>query len=197
MRRIFLVILALALVWCAYMVSPYLALYDTARAVEARDVERMRARIDFDQVRREMAGQIAQALLGTGPEGPLGQTGSRAIRSTIDPLLEPILSPEAIARLLSAQGGGIAGEVAGAHPLPADMFASLDRIWGYFRESEFRGFRAFVAQVPPERPAAERFRIILRLSSGSWRVVGIQLPAELRDRIVENIKRGTLARGAN
>ena len=196
MRRILLAILVLGLAWGAYMASPYLALYDTARALEARDVDRLRERIDFDLVRREMAGQIAQALRGNGAEGPLGQGGARAIRSSIDPLLEPILSPEAITRLLSAQAG-VAGAVASAAPLPADMFRSLGQVWSYFRESEFRGFRAFVAQVPPDRPPAERFRIILRLNSMTWRVVGIQLPIDLRNRIIENIKRGNLARESN
>lgn len=194
MRTTLVAIAALFLAWLAFMASPYMALYRFTQAIQNRDLGAIEQRIDFPLLRSAITGQIAAALRGGGDGNPLGQSGGRVLRAAIDPLIEPFVSPEALMRLLS--GAGPAQAAGAAAPFSPDLFASLERAWPFFLASEFRGFRAFQASVPPEQVPAERFRLIMRLQGDTWRVVGLDLPKTVRDRFVQTVRSGGLAAGA-
>ena len=54
-------LVALALLWAVYLLSPYVALYNLAKAVEARDVALIGERVDFPALRLSLARQVAAA----------------------------------------------------------------------------------------------------------------------------------------
>ncbi len=75
--------------------------------------------------------------------------------------------------------------------LDLSRLASLENAQALFFASEWRGFFTYLIALPLDRPMADRFRLEMRLSGLTWRVVGLELPVAVRDRIVQQI----IARG--
>src|SRR3954452_13163061 len=95
---------ALALLWVAYAVSPYIAAYRLAAAVQARDVEAIRARVDFRALRLSLAKQILAIYLTTTGDGGTSEAAARQLATAAveiaEPLMAQLLSPEVLLDLL-------------------------------------------------------------------------------------------------
>jgi len=61
--------------------------------------------------------------------------------------------------------------------------ANLKRIWSL---SEWRGFRAFLVKLP-QGGAEEPLQLQFRLAGLTWRLSGIDLPQDLKDRLVRDL----------
>lgn len=175
----------LFLAWGFFIVSPFVALYDLSRAVEAGNVERIAERVNFRALRISLSRQILGAYLKT-PEGQeeLGeidpQFATEAGAAVLSPLVEQFLTPQAIVDLVRRGPGSAAPEAGSpAAPLALDL-DSPHALWRTFITSESQGFRAITIPFPPDRPKAEQTRLTLRLSGTTWRVTGIDLPEALR-----------------
>src|SRR5436190_1372633 len=103
-------LVALALLWAVYLLSPYVALYNLAKALEARDV----------------------ALIEAG-----------SFLTT----------------------------------------ANLRRLWSL---TEWRGFRVFLVRLPQDG-TEEPLQLQFRLAGLTWRLSGLDLPQELKDRLVRDL----------
>ncbi|HEX8168687.1 MAG TPA: DUF2939 domain-containing protein [Beijerinckiaceae bacterium] len=204
MRWFVRTLVALILAWAVYLVSPYVALYGLARAVEARDMALIGERVDFPALRLSLARQIsaayAKALGGGRREGdaPASSIGVAAGAALLEPLLEPYVSPEAVLRLMregwpglgrdGAPGAG--GPGSGAPDLglfdPAAFLTArnLGRLWD---ATEWRGFATFLVRLPQGTASKEPLQLQFRLASLTWRLSGIELPADLRDRLVRDL----------
>jgi hypothetical protein len=201
MRWLFRSLVVLALAWVVFILSPYVAFYKLAKAVQAKDVAAITERVNFSAVRISLSRQIASAYAkatGSGKQesSPVGQVAVSAGTAAIDPLIAPYLTPQAIIDLLTTGAPDAAPKgVPDAAP-PSSLGGglqpfelSLDRFKELFFASESRGFRGFAVALPPGQPPEERFRLIFRLTGPSrgftWRLVGLELPARLRDRLVQ------------
>src|SRR5215207_5998188 len=105
-------LVALALLWAVYLLSPYVALYNLAKALEARDVALIEERVDFPALRLSLARQIAAAYARTvappkDGKSPTSGIGSGAGAAFIEPLLEPYVSPQAIVELMRGGWRGL------------------------------------------------------------------------------------------
>ena len=102
-----------------------------------------------------------------------------------DPALDPVMTPAGILDLLRRREPGTRPD------LPASPFAdglpSLEHAWQYLAASNWRGFRNVYFALPPGRARNERYRIQLRLSRLSWRVVSLELPHTLRRTIATKV----------
>jgi len=204
MRSILGVVLGALLLWCAYILSPLVALASLADSVRGEDVAAVEARINARELRTSLARQVAQAYMqATGAQregGATPQFGAAAAAAIVDPLLAPYLTPQALigimrtGRLPGAPGEAPAG--AGDRGVIADVdlarFLSWENAKAAFFASEWRGFRIYLIALPLDRPRPERFRLEMRLSGLTWTVTGLELPAAVRDRIVQQI----VARGS-
>lgn len=186
--------IVLFLLWAVYAASPYWALYSLASAVETRDLATIRERVNFHAVRISLARQIAAAYLAaTGKGNEVGSTrGQLAVgagASFIETAIADYVTPEAFADLLANRGSSpAASQAAGiTGGLSTSSMASFDRAWQLFLAAETRGFRAFHFVVPPEKPADQRFRLQFRLTDFTWRLVGLELPAPVAQRIVQDL----------
>jgi hypothetical protein len=201
MRWLFRSLVVLALAWVVFILSPYVAFYKLAKAVQAKDVAAITERVNFSAVRISISRQIASAYAratggGKQESSPVGQVAVSAGTAAIDPLIAPYLTPQAIIDLLTTGAPDAAPKgVPDAAP-PSSLGGglqpfelSLDRFKELFFASESRGFRGFAVALPPGQPPEERFRLIFRLTGPSrgftWRLVGLELPARLRDRLVQ------------
>jgi hypothetical protein len=201
MRWLFRSLVVLALAWVVFILSPYVAFYKLAKAVQAKDVAAITERVNFSAVRISLSRQIASAYAkatGSGKQesSPVGQVAVSAGTAAIDTVIAPYMTPQAIIDLLTTGAPDAAPKgVPDAAP-PSSLGGglqpfelSLDRFKELFFASESRGFRGFAVALPPGQPPEERFRLIFRLTGPSrgftWRLVGLELPARLRDRLVQ------------
>jgi hypothetical protein len=196
MRWVGRIAIALILIWAAYFVSPYVSLYGLATAIDARDVAAIERRVNFRAVRVSVARQLIPAYLAaTGRESELkGARGDAVVgigASIADPLLAQYLSPAALAGFLNdpafAPGGG-----APAGPGRIGMDSVRDA-WRLFAGAQTRGFRAVSFAVPVDRPADQQFRLQMRVRGLGWRLVGIELPKPVLQRLVQELIRSNPA----
>src|SRR6478736_6810739 len=130
----------LFLAWAIFMVSPFVALYDLSKAVEARDVDRITERVNFSALRASLARQILGQFLKTQDLGGLDpQTAAQAGTATLNPVLEELITPQALIDLLDDGQLQRSGEAAVANelffPLRFDA-QSLGKAWRTFILSE-------------------------------------------------------------
>jgi hypothetical protein len=183
--------LALILLWAIYIASPFVALYGFAKAVEAKDLDGIEARVNFRALRTSLTTQlIAEYLVATGRESELKGSRRQAavgIGATIaDPLVAQYLTPEALANFLEDSRVGD-GAAQAAAPPQAITLDSLWDAWRLFITAETRGFRAIAFALPVDRAPDEQFRFQLRLSGVTWRLVGITLPKPVLQRLVQEL----------
>ncbi len=113
------------------------------------------------------AGEAAQA---PSPQAPSTQAQNTQAPTTHDPDV-PATTGEA----------GRRSEGLGLHA------STLSQLFALFRSAEPRGFRGMVVSYPPDRPLENRFRLRLRLRGWTWRLVDLELPSALRERISQRL----------
>ena len=95
---------ALALLWAVYAISPYFAAYRLVTAVQARDVEALKERVNFHAVRISLAQQILAVYFSATGEGNVSEAAARQLASVAaevaEPLIAQLLSPEVLVDLL-------------------------------------------------------------------------------------------------
>ncbi len=185
MRWTFRISFFLLLAWGIFTVSPFVALYDLSKAVEAKDVTRISERVNFNALRVSLAQQILGEYLKTQDLGPLNrQVAAQAGAVTLNPVLEELVTPQALIDLLEdGQLRQVEGE-ASTTPITFDP-GSLRRAWQIFIASESKGFRAITIPLTPDEPRDRQFRIDMRLSGTTWRLTGIDLPSPLREELIK------------
>jgi hypothetical protein len=181
----------LFLAWAIFMVSPFVALYDLAKAVDARDLARITERVNFRALRTSFSRQIVGEYLKTpGGEQELGGLDRRVATNAgtviLNPIIEQLVTPQALVDLLE---DGWPQEAAGSggpalSPVSLDI-GSLQQAWRLFISSETQGFRSIAIPFPVSEPKEKQFRLTLRLSGVTWRLTGIELPQALREELVK------------
>jgi Protein of unknown function (DUF2939) len=184
------------LAWAIFVVSPFLALYRMAKAVEARDLAAIEERVNFRAVRLSLSKQIVGEYLrltsrGAQLEGVNRNLATSAGATLADPIVAQIASPEALLGWLDGRPPApLARSGAARAGLQADS-SGLSAALRSFVLSENRGFRTVIVPVPGDRPRAEQFRLQLRLVGTTWRLIGVELPKSLVDVLVRQLPRTT------
>jgi hypothetical protein len=185
----------LFLAWAIFMVSPFVALYDMSRAIEARDMDRITERVNFNALRVSLARQILGEYLKTQDLDGLGQqAATQAGTAVLNPVLEELITPQAVIDLLDdgqlQRATGTQGRNGSFFPLGFDA-ASLGKAWRTFIMSETQGFRAITIPLPADEPRDKQFKITLRLRGTTWRLTGIDLPEPLKDELIKRAAAAT------
>ncbi|MGY2046947.1 DUF2939 domain-containing protein [Methylobacterium sp. JK268] len=194
-------LLGLVLLWLGYSLSPYLALYRLSEAVRTNDLAAVTQRVNLRTLRLSLSRQAtAAALAAIEDRRDLAPRDRQMLTETVAGLVEPVVgalvTPEVLVDILDdgwPQRLGVARpEAAGPGPGGSDRGLSgrrLSDLVALARTAEMRGFRAVVFSFPPDRPRASQYRLRLRLRGFTWRVVDLELPADLRDRISQKLLR--------
>jgi hypothetical protein len=101
-----------------------------------------------------------------------------------DPVVARLMTVRALLDLL---GKGDAGEQAKV-PIERAPFtpSSFESLWRLWLNSDYRG-RSFYVYLPPKKPRAEQFRAHLRLIGWRWRIIGLDLPEDLKERLAREL----------
>lgn len=184
--------LIIVFAWLAYVVSPYVALYRLSKAIERRDVAQVGEYINFRAFRLSLTKQLVGDYLDyTEQSRDMSafdkKVAAEAGATVADPLVAQLLTPETLIDLLDdGWPQQVVSESAQSLPLRID-FGSLSKIWNLYITSESRGFTTVFVSLPPRAPAAERYRLQLRLSGLTWRLSGVDLPVTLRQKLIARL----------
>ena len=75
-----------------------------------------------------------------------------------------------------------------SRPVPGGIgINSVGEAWRLFVNAQTRGFRAISFAVPVSRPVEEQFRLQMRIRGLGWRLVGIDLPKPVLERLVQEL----------
>ena len=179
----------LFLAWLVFLASPFVALYDLSRAVEAKDLARIGERVNFNALRVSLSRQILGAFVDGRDLGDLDrQFAIGAGAAILNPVVVELATPEALVDLLEdgwpqQVAGGGNGE---ASPLRVDG-ASFGLAWRTYIASESLGFRSITIPLPATEPKEKQFRVTMRLRGTTWRLTGIELPQSLRDVLIKRV----------
>jgi len=179
------VVLTLGILLSVYLASPLIALHSIARAVEIKDAIALTERIDFPSLRRSLTKQVVQEYLKlTGKKLPLHAIGKRVVVSMADPVVARLMTVRALLDLL---GKGDAGEKAKV-PVERAPFtsASFNSLWQIWLSSEYSG-RSFYVYLPPKKTRSEQFRVHLHLRGWRWRIVGVDLPDDMKEQLARGL----------
>jgi Protein of unknown function (DUF2939) len=188
MRRTTLTIAILALVWIGYMTWPIYDLLILIRAVETRDVGTVTRRVYFDQVRISLTNQIIDAYTRrTGVQiSPFARSFASAGLAIADPVVQKLISPEALSQLLTV--GWPVTAVPDAPP-PGTVGITTNTIGTFgqiFGNAEY-GFGRFEVAGPAVLPAHQRFRLEFRLLQWRWRLVSVILPENIQNLLADEL----------
>lgn len=188
MRWTLRIVALLLAAWIGYALSPLVALYRLDQAVQAGDTEAVRRRLNVRALRLSLLRQVVHAALESRGaremEAGRRQVATEAAMAFAEPVVAALLTPTAVLDLL--RQGWPAG-VAPERPAEAAGFriASLSRLAAVVLQADWRGFRTYSLAYPPGRPPERQYRLRLRLSGATWRLIGLEMPPELRARLVQ------------
>lgn len=175
-------VVAIILLIAVYTFWPFYALYRLAAAAEAKDVAALEQSVDIRLMRQSIARQISATYLAMSGRGAQFGAASAGVGSVIaDALIGELLTPEALADLLSK--GYMGGAVAASDAAPLGGFG-LNKFGQIWLRSDY-GIGNFYVRVPPDHPSPKQFQLHLRLIQWRWKLVGIQMPEELRLRLAQ------------
>jgi hypothetical protein len=168
-----------------YIASPLLALHSIGAAVEIKDAAALAERIEFPAVRRALIRQIMATYRQlTGKRLPLGAVTKRFAISLADPVVARLVTVRGLLDLLgkgdAGQGVKVPREWA---PITRSAFKSVWRLW---LNSDYFG-RDFYVHLPPDAARDRKFTVKLRLIQSRWRIVAIELPEELNERLAQEV----------
>ena len=193
MRRTILTIAILGIVWIGYIAWPIYDLFVMLRAVEARDIDTVTRRIDFNRVRISLADQIVHAYMrrtGIQPS-PLASNVARGALGIADPIAQKLISPEALSQLITT--GWPPATVAPDGPPPGTVGITthtIGTVWQIFHNSEY-GLGRFEVVGPAALPPQHRFRLEFRLLQWNWRLVGVVLPENIQNLLLDELLKAT------
>lgn len=190
---------ALVVGWLAYSATPFVALYRLAAAVQARDVEAVARRVNFRSLRVSLTRQALASVAEAGAyrrdlEARDRQLVAEAAAGFVEPLVASLVTPETVVDLLD---DGWPQTLALPPPEITNAgvrLASLRQLGRLVASSEGRGFRTVVVGFPTDRPRAQQFRLRMRLAGTTWRLVDIEIPTDLRDRLTQRLIRAAESR---
>ena len=181
-------VVVLVALWAVYIVWPLYSLFGLVRAAQAADAGAIVRRVDFPAMRRSIAAQVIETYARL--------SGMRAERAGLtlgfasafaDPLIEKLLTPEVLAEIMAR---GWPKTVLAEQPAGTRGFdlGALNDAWRLFVNSDY-GVGEVRIFVPVDQPKQKQFRVLLTLSGWTWKLAGLDLPAELQERLARELMR--------
>lgn len=164
-----------ALALAALFFSPYLALQQMRAAAARGDAEALSARVDFPALRASVKTGVQARLIGRGrldEQGRptrAGSMGAAVAGALLGPMVDALITPASLARLLQ----GVPPATAGM-PASAQAPASPRRLE---TRMSYEHLNRFVFSIRPLGEDEEPVELVLhRRGLWAWRLVELRLP---------------------
>jgi Protein of unknown function (DUF2939) len=187
MRKTIATLVVLSLILIGYTAWPLYNLFVLVRAIETRDVDTVTRHVYFDQVRISLTNQVVAAYVRrTGIQiSPLARSMAAAALGIADPIVNKLISPEALSELLAV------GWPVPVLPDPPPGTVGITRstigtIWQIFGNSEY-GLGRFEVTAPAVLPPQQRFQLTFRLLQWRWRLVAVTLPENIQNLLADEL----------
>jgi hypothetical protein len=187
MPKTIIALLVIALVWIGYIAWPMYELAVMVRAIDERDLPTVVRHVNFDRVRVSLTEQVVAAYMRRSGIKPdlLAQQAVAAGVSTLNPIVNKLVSPEALSDLLA-----VGWPVAVVPNPPPDTLGinqkTLGTAWQIFAASNY-GIGRFEVSAPIELPPPNRFRLIFQLLAWRWQLAGIILPENIQNLLADEL----------
>lgn len=165
-----------ALALAALFFSPYLALQQMRAAAARGDAEALAARVDFPALRASVKVGVQARLIGRGrldEEGRptrAGSMGAAVAGALLGPMVDALITPASLARLLQGVPPATAGLPASA-PAPEVAAQRLETRMAY------EHLNRFVFSIRPLGEDEEPVELVLyRRDLFGWQLVELRLP---------------------
>jgi hypothetical protein len=174
----------------AYLAWPFVGLKRIADAIEQRNAAAFTELLDIPELKRSLATQLVRTHLKlTGKDQRLSPLAlNLAVQAGIaiaDSYVVEIIRADALMDLLKqSRTETFAGPSAGAPGWGLPNLRHAARILA----SEYRG-RNFYVSVPLSAAPTASYRLRLKLSQWKWKLAGIDLPEDVRVRLVQEFQR--------
>ncbi len=200
MRKYLGAAIALVILFMAYWAWALVGAAELAALASQGDAAAVMQRVDLPSLRHSLSKQIARAYLEQNPKfqkmGPLEQGFVGGVGGGVaDALLREVLTPETIAALLNkgraaAAGAGDAAGTLWRMPPLSEAFRAgpLQAL----ANSSFDGPLSFVVALDG---GDGRYGVHLHLSGTTWRLSGLDVPADVSDRLAREIAEREKAAG--
>jgi len=165
-----------ALALLAFYASPYLALREMRAAAASQDADKLAPYVDFEAVRASLKTGVQTRLLGhqrleNGDPTPAGAMGAAVAAALLGPMVDALITPASLARLLQGQHpalavtGGFGAKPASSPP------QGLETQMGY------EGLNRFVFSVKKPGEDEEPVDLVLRRHGlVGWKLAELRLP---------------------
>lgn len=186
MRRTLLTIAILGLAWVGYIAWPVYDLLVLTRALETRDINTVIRHVHFAALRISLAKQLAESYeRRTGVQvSPLARNIATA--ALADPLVQKLISPDALSQLLTV-GWPVIAVSDGPPPGTVGITTNtIGTIWQIFGNSEY-GIGRFEVAAPAALPPQQRFQLEFRLLQWRWQLAGVILPENIQNLLVDEL----------
>ena len=163
MRKTIATVIILGLIWIGYIAWPLYNLLVLVRAMETRDIDTVTRGVYFDAVRASLTSQVVAAYVRWTRIniGRLGQSVAARALGIADPIVQKLISPEALSELLRV--GWPATVVSDLPPDTVGITSgTIGTIWQIFENSQYSLGR-FEVTAPSVLPQQQRFRLTFRL----------------------------------
>lgn len=167
-----------ALLAAVFYGSPYLALHEMRSAAAARDAGKLAGYIDFQAVRDSLKSGVQARLAGQQRNGdgeptPASAMGAAVAGALLGPMVDALITPESLARVLQGQRPETALIPGRLNPAtsPVPRAEPLETQMGY--ESPNR----FVFSVKQQGDDEEPVDLVLRrVGVMNWKLAELRLP---------------------
>jgi hypothetical protein len=164
----------------AYLVSPFWAIHKLRKAAEAKDAVYITDSVDFPSFRESLKGalsaQMAKEAAASQEDGGFGAMGAAFGAMMVGPLVDALVTPEAVIGLMQGKdlgavtGGASADSTAAASPSQEeqnDVSTSM----------RYEGLNRFVVAVEDKDKKAASL-VFQRHGFFSWKLSGVRLQGE-------------------
>jgi hypothetical protein len=187
MRKTAATLIVLGLIWIGYTAWPLYDLYVLVRAIETRDVGTVIRHVNFGAVRVSLTEQIVAAYVRrTGTQlSPLAQSMAVTAVGIADPVVNKLISPEALSDFLTA-GWPVAVVPTAPSGTVGISNKTIGTIWQVFGNSEY-GFGRFQVSAPAAVAPRQRFGLTFRLLQWRWKLSSVDLPESIQDLLADEL----------
>ncbi|NOT89545.1 MAG: DUF2939 domain-containing protein [Lysobacter sp.] len=178
-----LAIVALGVAFCVWMYfAPHLTVRSMRLAAERGDAEALAAHIDFpalrESVKRQLADAMGERIGGSDGADAFGELGARLATAIADPMIDAMLSPQALSMMFT--GGGLALDgLATAGIRNADGNRESSRHLPQWQaEMRYEDFNTFAVRLHPDDDAIPPSTLIFKREKLLlWKLSGIEMAA--------------------